>query len=64
MFCSVFVIGVSLSIGLNEFEFMAKLGDLIECLKRSGRSLTLGDSTVDIKVSFIDVVDMLYLTIS
>ena len=47
MFCSVFVIDVSLSIGLNEFEFMAKLGDLIECLKRSGRSLTLGDSTVD-----------------
>ena len=56
MFCSVFV---SLSTGLNEFEFMAKLGDLTECLKRSGRSLTRGDSTVDIKMPFIDFVDTL-----
>ena len=59
MFCSVFVTGVSLSIGLNEFELMAKLGDPIECLKRSGRSLIRGDSMVDIKVSFVDVVDIL-----
>ena len=64
MFCSVFVTGVSLSIGLNEFEFMATLGDPIECLKRSGPSLTRGDSTVDIKVSFVDVVDMLQLAIT
>ena len=51
MLCSVFVTGASLSIGLNEFELMTKLGDLNECLKRSGRSLIRGDSTVDIKVS-------------
>ena len=49
MFFSAFVTGVYLSVGLNEFELMAKLGDLIECLKRSGP--TWGDSTVDIKVS-------------
>ena len=59
MFCSVFVTGVSLSIGLKEFELMAKLGDPIECLKCSGSSLTREDFTVDIKVSFVDVVDML-----
>ena len=51
MFFSAFVTGLYLSVGLNEFELMAKLGDLIECLKRSGRSPTWGDSTVDIKVS-------------
>ena len=39
MFCSVFVTAVSLSIGLNEFELMAKLGDAIGCLKSSGHSL-------------------------
>ena len=39
--------------------YLSKLGDPIECLKRSGRSLTRGDSTADIKVSFVDVVDML-----
>ena len=59
MFCSVFVTGVSLSIGLNEFELMAKLGGPIKCLNRSGRSLTRGDFTVYIKVSFADAVDML-----
>ena len=61
MFCSVFVTGVSRSIGLNEFELMAKLGDPIKCLKRSGRSLTRRDSTVYIKVSFVGVADMQYL---
>ena len=56
---SVFVTGVSLSIDLNEFELMVKPGDRTECLKHSDRSFTRGDSTVDIKVSFVDVVDML-----
>ena len=37
MFCSAFVTGVYLSVGLNEFQLKAKLGDLIECLERSGQ---------------------------
>ena len=56
---SIFATGVSLSIRLNEFKLMARLDDPIECLKHNGGSLTRENSTGDIKVSFIDAVDML-----
>ena len=49
---------VSLSKGLNELELVAKLGDPIECLKHNGHSLAQGYSMVGIKVSFVDIVDM------
>ena len=40
-------------------SLVAKLGDPIECLKHNGHSLAQAYSMVGIKVSFVDVVDML-----